>query len=92
MVRIIEYVISSSVITLLSAVFFLLIARSVLLMLAPDSDHPVANFIFNAADFFLSPARYILDKTGWFGDSPLDMANLFTSLALIFIMFLFLLL
>lgn len=80
---------SYTVTILLSAVLFLLFARSILTILAPDSDHPVANVIFNTTDFLMSPARVLLDRTGWFSDSPLDMAHLITMVAVILIMLLF---
>ncbi len=87
---IVEYLFSTTIVTLLTMLLFILTARSLLMMLAPDSDHPIVNMIFNVSDYIMSPARYMIDKTGWFADSPIDMAHLITMLAILALNLLFL--
>ena len=86
------YVASSSAILFLSVILTLLFVRAILSLVAPDSDHPFVNLVFNLSDIFLSPARYLFDKTGWFADLPIDMAHLVTSFSVLILMYLFLLL
>lgn len=76
------YILSNTVVTLLSAVEFLLLVRAVLSWVAPDSDHPVSNAVFTVTDWILAPMRALLDKTGWFQKSMIDMSYLLTILVL----------
>ena len=71
-------VMSDIMVTLLSALMFLLLIRAVLSMLAPDSDHPLVNIVFNVTDVVMAPARVLLDKTGWFQNSMFDMSYFIT--------------
>ena len=59
-----------------------LLLRAVFSLVAPDSDHPFINIVFNVTDVIMAPARALLDKTGWFQNSPVDMAFIFTVLFL----------
>ncbi|HCH68201.1 MAG TPA: hypothetical protein DEV98_06120 [Clostridiales bacterium] len=80
--NIVLYILSNTVVTLLSAVEFLLLVRAVLSWVAPDSDHPVSNAVFTVTDWILAPMRALLDKTGWFQNSMIDMSYLLTILVL----------
>lgn len=87
---IILYICSYTAILALSAVLVLLVLRAVFTLIAPDSDHPLINFVFNVTDFLMAPARFLLDKTGWFADFPLDMAHMITAVVTTLILYLFL--
>ena len=87
---IILYILSYTAILALSAVLVFLIMRAIFSLIAPDADHPLINFVFNVTDFLLAPARYLLDKTGWFADFPLDMAHMITAIVVTVILYLFL--
>lgn len=82
---------SDIVLTLLSALLFLMIGRALLSLLAPDSDHPVVNVIFNVTDWIMAPAQALLDKTGWFKNSMIDMAFMLTVILLWILAILFML-
>ena len=71
-------VFSNAVSLLLSAVMFLMLIRAIMSLVAPDSDHPLVNIVFNVTDVVMAPARALLDKTGWFQNSMFDMSYLFT--------------
>ena len=85
-------VMSNIVTTLLSALLFLMFIRAILSLVAPDSDHPVVNMVFNVTDVVMAPARALLDKTGWFQNSMFDMSFFLTVLFLWILSALFLLL
>ena len=57
---------------------FLMLIRAIMSLVAPDSDHPLVNIVFNVTDVVMAPARALLDKTGWFQNSMFDMSYLFT--------------
>lgn len=84
-------VMTDVVLTMLAALLFLMIIRALLSLLAPDSDHPVINVVFNVTDAIMAPAQTLLDKTGWFRNSVIDMAYLLTVAGLWVICLLFLL-
>ena len=69
---------SGAVTLLLSATMFMMLLRAIFSLLAPDSDHPVVNVVFNVTDVVMAPARALLDKTGWFENSMFDMSYMFT--------------
>ena len=71
-------VLSGAVSLLLSATMFMMLLRAIFSLLAPDSDHPVVNVVFNVTDVVMAPARALLDKTGWFENSMFDMSYMFT--------------
>ena len=71
-------VMSNIMTTLLSALMFALLIRAILSLLAPDSDHPLVNVVFNVTDVVMAPARALLDKTGWFRNSMFDMSYFLT--------------
>ena len=87
---IVLYICSYTAILALAAVLVLLVLRAVFTLIAPDADQPLINFVFNVTDFLMAPARYLLDKTGWFADFPLDMAHMITAVATTVILYLFL--
>lgn len=80
--EILGYILSETVLILLSAMMMLLFIRAVMSFVAPDSDHPLVNFVFNVTDIILAPARFFVDKTGFLADSMFDIAYFITVVAL----------
>lgn len=79
---ILDYVFSEVITLLLGAAMLALFLRSLLTIISPDADGGIANTIFCVTDVLLAPARALLNKTGWFAGSPIDMSFLFTLVAI----------
>ncbi len=78
MLQTVDYVLTQAVLLAANVTMLLLFIRTILTFVAFDSDHPLVNFVFNITDAILTPARIILEKTGWFEDTPFDFSQILT--------------
>ena len=74
----VDYVLTQAVLLAANIIMLLLFVRTILTFVAFDSDHPLVNLVFNITDAILTPARIVLDKTGWFEDTPFDFSQILT--------------
>ena len=74
---------SKIVITLLSAMQFLMFGRALMSWFSPDEDNKIARFLFAATEPFVYPIRKVLNRFEFFSSMPIDMSFLFAMIILI---------
>ncbi len=87
--EILDFVLSTLISALCSVGTGVLFVSALLSWISPDADGPLFNFIYNVSDFLTAPVKALLDKTGLFAGSPIDMSHLITMVLLSIIGMLF---
>ncbi|MBQ8911671.1 MAG: YggT family protein [Clostridia bacterium] len=82
MLEILDYVLSSLIITACSLLSGVLMINVLISWFFPEAEGPFFNIIRNVSYFLVTPARVLLDRTGWFADLPIDMSYLLTMITL----------
>jgi len=76
------YVISTTLIFLLSVIQFLMLARAILSWFPIDEDSNIVRFLMATTEPVITPVRVLLDRFGLFEGMPIDMSFLITFIIL----------
>ena len=71
------FIVSNTVIMLLSVVDVALLIRAVLSWVMPDSDGLLMDLLYAFTEPVILPFRKLIESRGWFEGSPIDMAYMF---------------
>lgn len=64
------------------ALVLMMLVRALLSFLMPETDNPLAGFVFAVTEFCITPMRALCDRMEWFQKSLFDMPFLLTMLVL----------
>ncbi len=76
------YIISTTVLLLLSLIELAMLGRALLSWFLPDGEGLIVDFVYILTEPIIMPFRKLFEKLGWFQNSPLDIAYLFAIIAL----------
>jgi len=79
------YIFSTAVTVLIDIMLALMLIRAIAGWFFLDSGSKFMDIIYMITEPIIFPMRKLFEKFEWFEDSPIDMAYLFTSLALIIV-------
>ena len=75
------FVVSNTVLMLLSIVDVALLIRAVLSWIMPDGDGLIMDLLYAFTEPVILPFRKLIESRGWFEGSPIDMAYMFAIFA-----------
>ena len=74
------YLIVSLVRLLLFVLELAMLLRAVLSWFPIDEDNAIVNFLYTITEPLIAPVRLLLDKLGWFRNTPIDISFFITFL------------
>ena len=79
------FIVSNTVLMLLSVVDIALLIRAVLHWTMPDGEGLLMDLLYVFTEPVILPFRKLIESRGWFEGSPIDMAYMFAILAVGFV-------
>ena len=81
----IYYVLSTTVLLILSAAELAMLMRAILSWIMPDGEGLLIDLIYMLTEPLILPYRKLFERFGWFQNSPFDIAYLFAAVTLMLV-------